>query len=127
MMQHYGVPRRLLDITTNPLVVLYFACTNDSKNNGEVIVLKSCEIKCFDDDEVLILSCLSKLSSKEKRELLKIFEGDNLKENNDSRSLKKFKTFIKQDGGEVVDILNYELMCNAIIVKSVKYNKRISA
>lgn len=107
-------------------MTLYFACTNDSKNNGEVIVLKSCEIKCF-DDEVLILSCLSKLSSKEKRELLKIFEGDNLKENNDSRSLKKFKTFIKQDGGEVVDILNYELMCNAIVVKSVKYNKLISA
>ncbi|MEG0834692.1 MAG: FRG domain-containing protein, partial [Christensenellaceae bacterium] len=35
-MQHYGCPTRLLDITSNPLVALYFACVDNSDKDGVV-------------------------------------------------------------------------------------------
>ena len=33
-MQHYGLPTRLLDVTSNPLVALYFACKNRFEKDG---------------------------------------------------------------------------------------------
>lgn len=36
--QHYGLPTRLLDWTTNPLVALYFACCEKRDNDGVVFV-----------------------------------------------------------------------------------------
>lgn len=37
--QHYGVPTRLLDWTSNPLVALYFACKTNLEKDGKVWLL----------------------------------------------------------------------------------------
>lgn len=37
-MQHYGIPTRLLDLTRNPLVALYFACSSKQDEDGVVYV-----------------------------------------------------------------------------------------
>ncbi len=57
-MQHYRVPTRLLDITTNPLVALYFACVENLGADGEVYAfrVKKPEIKYFDSDAVSVVA-----------------------------------------------------------------------
>jgi hypothetical protein len=61
-LQHYGLPTRLLDLTSNALVALYFACKEKEKTEGEVLVLDipKNEIKYYSSDTVSVISNLAR-------------------------------------------------------------------
>ena len=68
-MQHYGLPTRLLDVTMNPLVALYFACEEAPPYPADGAVyhfaLPEQKVKHYDSDTVSVLANLAKCESEE--------------------------------------------------------------
>lgn len=129
-MQHYGIPTRILDLTRNALVALYFCCISSPDKDGEVIILNipNKNICDYSSDKVTILSNLSKVNSE--KITYKIPSGFNF---NDKKQIEKFnnKYFgyllheIREDKPHFFNIINpYDL--NNVYAVNVKLdNPRI--
>ena len=73
-MQHYGCPTRLLDLTSNPLIALYFACAENDSEYGCFYIFKTKTVLNYDSDKALLLSCFSHLNKEQQDSVYKFID-----------------------------------------------------
>lgn len=125
-MQHFGLPTRMLDITGNPLMALFFACSSKPQDDGEVIVFQvtSDAVKYYDSDTVSCLSNLSNLTYEQKNTIDVSLEQDKF---NKTEAVGKLLHHIKSEKGFFEGRITPNDLSSIVCVKAKRTNSRIKS
>lgn len=125
-MQHYSLPTRLLDITYNPLVALYFTCVSHPGHDGDFIRLSTpkANIKYFDSDAVSCAANLSNLTGRQRDLIRRMTSSTELHESDVGERLLHFiqaeKPYFRQK-------IELEDLNDIVPVKPKQTNRRLLA
>jgi len=128
-MQHYEYPTRLLDITSNPLVALYFACVDEKlkEDDGMVYLFKKYEgselTKYSDSDAVSVVANIARRDEDFEINTIRGLEKESF---NESDQIDYLLHEIKScDKAHFRPLINYEDIERVFFVKPKMDNPRI--